>query len=205
VFLVGLTGGIGSGKSTVSAMLAERGAVLIDADLIAREVVAPGGIAYQAVVDRFGPGIVKPDGTIDRPKLAGIVFGDDQARKELEAITHPAVGRVMAEGIAAQAQGDAVVILDIPLLAEKGRMGVQAVIVVDCPEELALERLVAHRGFQAEDARRRMAAQLSRSARRELADLVIDNSGTLEHLTEQVERAWQWLQAGGDTPRSPAA
>jgi dephospho-CoA kinase len=193
VLLVGLTGGIGSGKSTVSALLGERGAVVIDADLIAREVVTPGGMAYAAVVDRFGRAVLDTDGRIDRAALADVVFRDAAARKDLEAITHPAVGQVMAERIAAVSESDRVVLLDIPLLAEKGRMGVAAVIVVDCPEEVAIERLVQHRGFDEADARRRIAAQLSREKRRELADLVIDNGGTLDQLVEQVDRAWAWL------------
>jgi dephospho-CoA kinase len=194
MLLVGLTGGIGSGKSTVGELLVERGAVLIDADRIAREVVEPGGVAYQPVIDRFGPGVVGTDGTIDRPALADIVFRDSQARKDLEAITHPAVGQVMLERMAEHADSDGVVILDIPLLAEKGRMGVQRVIVVDCPEEVAVQRLVTHRGFAEDDARRRIAAQLSRAERRALADRVIDNSGSLETLNEQVDTTWEWLQ-----------
>ena len=193
VLLVGLTGGIGSGKSTVSALLATHGAVIVDADLIAREVVAPGGIAYGPVVERFGAGVLASDGTIDRAALADVVFRDEAARKELEAITHPAVGQVMVERITAQAETGGIVVLDIPLLAEKGRMGVRFVIVVDCPEELAVERLVQHRGFDEADARRRIAAQLSREKRRELADLVIENSGTVDQLVEQVDDAWRWL------------
>ena len=199
MLLVGLTGGIGSGKSTVSGLLAEKGAVVVDADLIAREVVAPGGIAYTPVVERFGAGVLAEDSTIDRAALADVVFRDELARKDLESITHPAVGQVMLERIAAQVETDAIVVLDIPLLAEKGRLGVRLVIVVDCPEELAVERLVQHRGFDKADARRRMAAQLSRQKRRDLADLVIDNSGTVEQLVEQVDQAWGWL----DERRAP--
>jgi dephospho-CoA kinase len=199
VLLVGLTGGIGSGKSTVSALLAERGAVIVDADLIAREVVAPGGIAYGPVVERFGPDVLAPDGTIDRPALAGVVFRDEAARKDLEAITHPAVGQVMLERTAVHADTDQIVVLDIPLLAEKGRLGVQSVIVVDCPEDLAVERLVKHRCFDEGDARRRIAAQMSRDKRRELANLVIDNSGTRDQLVEQVDRAWRWLDKRRET------
>jgi dephospho-CoA kinase len=197
--LVGLTGGIGSGKSTVSSLLAERGAIIVDADVIARDIVAPTGVAYQAVVDRFGPDVVGSDGAIDRAYLADVVFRDDAARKDLEAITHPAVGQVMVEQIARYRDTDRVVVLDIPLLAEKGRMGVEAVIVVDCPEELAVQRLVDFRGFDAGDALRRIAAQLSRQKRCELADIVIDNSGSPEALVGEVDRAWRWLTSA-DTP-----
>jgi dephospho-CoA kinase len=158
-------------------------------------VVAPGGIAYGPVVERFGPDVLAPDGTIDRPALAGVVFRDEVARKDLEAITHPAVGQVMLERMAVHADTDDVVVLDIPLLAEKGRLGVQSVIVVDCPEDLAVERLVKYRDFDEGDARRRIAAQMSRDKRRELADLVIDNSGMPDELVEQVDRAWSWLSS----------
>jgi dephospho-CoA kinase len=196
VLLAGLTGGIGSGKSTVAAMLVELGAVLIDADQIAREVVAPGGVAYQPVIDRFGPGILAQDGSIDRPALADIVFRDPAARKDLEAVTHPAVGKVMAERVASHTDSDEIVVLDIPLLAERGRMGVEKVVVVDCPEETALERLVSQRGFAADDVRRRIAAQLSRAERRALADIVIVNDKTLAHLRTEVNRAWAQLSGG---------
>lgn len=194
VFLVGLTGGIGSGKSTVAAMLGDRGAVVIDADRISREVMAPGGAAYQPVVDRFGSTIVSGDGTIDRTALAGVVFGDPRALGDLEAITHPVVGQVMAERMAACAGEDRTVVLDIPLLRERGRMGVQAVVVVDCPQDVALQRLVAFRGFDRQDARRRMAAQISRDQRRALADIIVTNSGSLEELRAEVDRLWRWLE-----------
>lgn len=195
MLVVGLTGGIGSGKSTVSALLAERGAVIIDADVIAREVVAPGGAAYQGVVDRFGEGIVQPDGTIDRPALAEVVFNDPDALADLNRLTHPAVGAEIAERMAAHATSDAVVVLDVPLLVESGRDNVAAVIVVDCPEDVALDRLVRLRGMDAEDARRRMAAQASREERRARADIVIDNSGDLAALEAQLDEAWARIQA----------
>jgi dephospho-CoA kinase len=195
MLLVGLTGGIGSGKSTVGALLVERGALLIDADQIAREVVAPGGVAYGAVVDRFGPGVVAAGGALDRAALANIVFRDPHARKDLEAITHPAVGQVMVERMADHADFGGVVVLDIPLLAEKGRMGVQHVVVVDCPEEVAIARLVASRGFDEGDARRRVAAQMSREQRLALADLVVDNSGSPQELGAQVDCAWALLES----------
>ena len=194
MLLVGLTGGIGSGKSTVAAMLVARGAVLIDADQIAREVVTPGGVAYGPVVERFGAGVLAADGTLDRAALADLVFRDPTARKDLEAITHPAVGQVMVERMSAHAETDEIVVLDIPLLAEKGRMGVEQIIVVDCPEEVALERLVTQRGFDEGDARRRVEAQISRSERVALADHVIDNGGPLADLDPQVARVWASLE-----------
>ena len=195
VLLVGLTGGIGSGKSTVSAMLAERGAVIVDADAIVREIQAPGGLAYQGIVDRFGPGVVLEDGTLDRPALAAIVFNDEAARQDLNKLTHPFVGQVMAERIAANAPTDNVVVLDIPLLVERGReaYGVAAVIVVDCPVDEAVRRLVAYRGFDEADARARIAAQVSRDDRLAMADFVVDNSGSLDALPPQLDACWTWL------------
>ena len=196
MLVVGLTGGIGSGKSTVADLLVARGAVLIDADRIAREVVEPGGRAYQGVVDRFGPGVVAADGTIDRPALAAIVFNDEQARKDLNAITHPAVGAVMAERMAAEAATDRVVVLDIPLLAEGGRdrYALAGILVVDTPIETAIARLTGQREMDEADARARIAAQATREERRAIADVVIDNSGTREELEAEVERAWQWIE-----------
>ena len=193
MLVVGLTGGIGSGKSTVSRLLSERGAVIIDADVAAREVVVPGGPAYQGVVDRFGPGILAPDGTIDRPALAAIVFNDAEARADLEAITHPAVGVLINEQLAAEAGTDHVVVLDVPLLVESGRTGTP-VIVVDCPPETAIRRLVEQRAMDEADARRRVAAQVSREERLAHADLVIDNSGSPEALEHQVDAAWAWIE-----------
>lgn len=195
VVVVGLTGGIGSGKSTVSALLAQRGAVIIDADVIAREVVAPGGPAYQGVVDRFGARILRPDGTIDRPALAEIVFNDPAALADLNGLTWPAVGAEIAERMGAHAGTEAIVVLDAPLLVESGRDNVAALIVVDCPEDVALDRLVRLRGMDPEDARRRMAAQASRDERRARADIVIDNSGDLGSLEAQVDEAWTRIQA----------
>jgi dephospho-CoA kinase len=194
VLVVGLTGGIGSGKSTVARLLADKGAVVIDADRLAREVVEPGTEAYRRVVERFGPGVVAPDGTLDRPALARIVFADPEARRDLERITHPAIGARMAERMAELSGTDAVVVLDVPLLVESGRTDVAGVIVVDCPEEVAVERLVAQRGMDPVDARRRMAAQASREERLARADFVIDNSGSPEELRAQVELAWAWIE-----------
>jgi len=197
VLVVGLTGGIGSGKSTVSALLAQRGAVVIDADLTTRKVQAPGGPAYQPIIDRFGAGVVAPDGSLDRPALAALVFSDPKARTDLQAIVWPAVGQSMAAQMAEHEGTDRVVVMDIPLLAESSnqRPYLAGVIVVDCPPELAVERLVTQRGMTAEDARARMAAQATREARLARADFVIDNSGDLDHLEQEVKRAWEWIEA----------
>ncbi len=196
MFLVGLTGGIGSGKSTVAAALAARGAAVVDADGIAREIVEPGGPAYQPLVDRFGAGILGPDKRLDRPALAAVAFNDPQALADLNAITHPVIGRVMAERTAEAGERAAIVVLDIPLLniATKERMSFDAVVVVDTPEDVAVERLRAYRGFSEDDARARIAAQISREERCRLADLVLDNSGDRDRLEAEVGRAWTWLQ-----------
>ncbi len=196
---VGLTGGIGSGKSTVSAALLSRGAVLVDADAITKSLQQPGMPVFDAMVERFGPQIVGDDGQLDRPAVAAIVFNDPEALKDLNAIVHPLVGTAIAEAIAA-ATDDDIVILDIPLLAEGRRpdgslrYDVAGIIVVDCPVDIQVERLKTHRGFDEQDARARIAIQSSREARLEMADLVIDNSGSLADLEPQIDAAWQWLQ-----------
>ena len=197
--VVGLTGGIGSGKSTVGRLLVERGAVLVDADRVAREVVEPGQPALAALVERFGGEVLAPDGRLDRPAVGAIAFSDEEARNDLERITHPAIrAEVLRQMASAQASDpDAVVVLDIPLLAEVGRdrYPVAGVVVIDVPVELAVARLVAGRSLTEADARARVAAQASRSARVAIADLVIDNSGDLDHLEAEVDRAWAWIRA----------
>lgn len=196
MIVVGLTGGIGSGKSTVAALLAERGAVVIDADAIARQVVEPGGPAYQGVVDRFGPEVLADDGTIDRPALAGVVFADPDALADLNRLTWPAVGVVMQERLAAEEATDNLVVLDVPLLveADRQRPELAGVLVVDAPPEVALERLVSDRGMDPDDARARMAAQASREERLARADFVVDNSGTRDDLRRRVEEALEWVE-----------
>jgi dephospho-CoA kinase len=197
VLAVGLTGGIGAGKSTAADLLVGHGAVLIDADRIAREVVVPGGPAYQPLVDRFGAGILAIDGTIDRAALAALAFVDADSVAALNAITHPAIGTVMAQRRAAEEGGDRVVVLDIPLLKATHRevLSLDAVVVVDCPLDIAVERLVGQRGFTREDAEARIAAQVTRQERCEGADFVIDNSGDRARLVAEVDRVWAALEA----------
>jgi dephospho-CoA kinase len=205
---VGLTGGIGSGKSAVADLLVERGAILIDADQIARDVVAPGGTAYQPLIDRFGPDIVAADGTIDRAALAKVAFADEATRLELNAITHPAIGVEMLARRDRHAAPGAVVVMDIPLLRAEHRdlLSLAAVVVVDAPPEVALRRLVEQRSMQEEDARARMAAQPDRATRLEGADFVIDNSGDDAHLAAEVERVWSRLAelAAADARAGPS-
>ena len=186
---IGLTGGIGSGKSTVAGLLADRGALVVDADRIAREVVEPGTGGLAAVVDAFGPGVLTADGALDRAALASIVFGDPAARARLDAIVHPLV-RARAEEVVAQAPPDAVVVQDVPLLVETGQAGrYDLVLVVEADLGTRVARL-ALRGLAEEDARARIAAQATDEQRRAVADVVLDNSGDREALTAQVERFW---------------
>ncbi|MFJ8935431.1 dephospho-CoA kinase [Streptomyces sp. NPDC102365] len=191
---VGLTGGIGVGKSEVSRLLVEHGAVLIDADRIAREVVAPGTPGLAAVVDAFGKEVLAADGTLDRPKLGSIVFADSDRLAVLNSIVHPLVGarsRALEEAAAA----DSVVVHDVPLLTENGLAKLyDLVIVVDAPTETQLDRLVRLRGMTEEDARARMAAQATREERREIADVVIDNDVPLETLRQRVREVWADLE-----------
>lgn len=193
VLKVGLTGGIGSGKSEVSARLAERGALVIDADKIAREVVEPGTPGLAAVVAEFGDDVLLPSGALDREKVGRIVFADADRLAALNAIVHPLVGDRMQELMDA-APGGAVVVYDVPLLAENGLAPMyDEVVVVDAPEDVQLDRLVARRGMTEEDARARMANQASRADRRAVATHVIDNSGTLDDLKTQVDALWESL------------
>ncbi len=203
---VGLTGGIGSGKSAVADLLVAKGAVLIDADQVAREVVAPGGPAYQPLIDRFGAGIVAPDGTIDRKALAAVAFADDETRLALNGITHPAIGVAMIEARDALADTDAIVILAIPLLTAVHRDTVKLheVVVVDTPVDVALERLLTQRGFDRADAEARIRAQVSREERVREADYVLDNSGDRVALERAVDALWDWLLARAAERRTHA-
>lgn len=195
MILVGLTGGIGSGKSTVSEMLAARGAVIVDADAIVREIQEPGSPVIDQLVEAFGPSVVDSSGALDRQAMANIVFTDPDALKKLNGIVHPAVGAEMNRRVLDQRETHNVVVLDIPLLTENPREGLQGRIVVDVPEELQIERLVEFRGFSEDDARARMSRQATRAERLSKADFVVDNSGTREDLVAQVDALWAWLTA----------
>ncbi|MFJ6434995.1 dephospho-CoA kinase [Streptomyces sp. NPDC091416] len=191
---VGLTGGIGAGKSEVSRMLAGYGAVLIDADRIAREVVELGTPGLDAVVGEFGTGVLTPEGTLDRPKLGSVVFSDSERLAALNAIVHPLVGARSAE-LERAAGPDSVVVHDVPLLTENGLAPLyDLVIVVDAAPETQLDRLVRLRGMTEQEARARMAAQATREQRRAVADLVIDNDGPIEALEPQVREVWAELE-----------
>jgi dephospho-CoA kinase len=189
VLRIGLTGGIGSGKSTVSALLAARGAVIVDADRIAREVVEPGTPGLARIVEAFGEPVLAADGSLDRAALAAVVFADPEARRQLDGIVHPLV-RARAAELAAAAPPGAVVVNDVPLLVETGQASsYDLVLVVEADPATRVSRLV-QRGLTAEDARSRMAVQASDEQRRVVADVVLDNSGTAEQLAEQVDRFW---------------
>jgi len=194
VLLLGLTGGIGSGKSTVSAALAARGAVVVDADGIVRELQAPGGAVLGAMVERFGAEILRPDGSLDRQRVADRVFHDPVELEALNAIVHPAVGDEIRRRIEAERGSDHVVVLDVPLLTENRHYATQGTIVVDTDPELAVRRLVESRGFDEADARARIANQASREQRLATADFVIPNDGSLEDLEERVDRCWRWIE-----------
>jgi dephospho-CoA kinase len=203
VLVVGLTGGIGSGKSEVARRLAALGAVIVDADAIAREVVAPGTPGLAQVVAAFGPGVLGTDGGLDRDRMASVVFGDDDARGRLNAIVHPLVGSRMVELTAAAGAADphAVVVNDVPLLVEGGVSDrYDVVVVVDCAPQTQLERLVELRGMSRADAEARMAAQATREQRLAVADIVIDNDGDLAELQPRVEQAWADLAARAGRP-----
>lgn len=198
---VGLSGGVGSGKSTVARLLAERGAVVIDADAIAREVVEPGTPGYDAVVAEFGSDVVGPDGALNRPALAAIVFSDAQRRGALNAIVHPLVGARMAE-LAGQAPADAVVVSDVPLLVENGSApGFDAVVIVFASVDTRLRRL-AERGMSADDARARMAVQATDEQRRAVVTEPIHNDGSLAELAGQVDALWERLRRRAGAPEA---
>ena len=190
MILVGLTGGIGSGKSTVSSMLAERGAVVVDADQVVRDVQRPGSPVLEKMAERFGPQVIADDGTLDRAAVAAVVFADPEALKDLNKIVHPAVGAEMNRQVMAELSTDHVVVMDIPLLTENPREGLQAVIVVDVDTEVQVQRLVQGRGFAEDDARARIAKQATREQRLATATHVIDNSGDLDDLVPQIDRLW---------------
>ena len=189
--VVGLTGGMGSGKSSVARLLAEHGALVVDADAVAREVVAPGSEGLAAVVERFGPGVLQPDGSLDRAELGRVAFADDASRRSLEAITHP---RIAARTLALMGEAAArqVIVHDIPLLVELQRQGdYDLVVVVDAPVETRIARLREHRGVPRDVAEARIAAQAGEEQRRAVADVWIDNGGAQDALREQVDELWR--------------
>lgn len=204
---VGLTGGIGSGKSEVSRRLAALGAVIVDADVAAREVVAPGTVGLKRIVETFGDDVLTAEGTLDRERLGAIVFADPERRAALNAIVHPLVGEWMAtaEQAAAESGGpDVVVVHDVPLLAENGLAKLyDRVIVIDVPTEVQLSRLVNERGMAEDQARGRMAAQSTREQRLAIADIVIDNSTTLDDLDRRVREVWEQLVSHPNPSESP--
>jgi dephospho-CoA kinase len=193
VILVGLTGGIGAGKSTVSAMLAERGAVIVDADQIARDLQSPGSPVLDSMADRFGEHIVCDDGSLDRAAVAAIVFNDEAALKDLNGIVHPAMQAEIQRQIDEHRSTDRVVVLDFPLLGENPRQGLAATVVVDIPVDVAVRRLVDQRGMDEADAQARINSQISRDERLATATHVLDNGGDRDSLTAQVDELWQQL------------
>ncbi|WP_424214322.1 dephospho-CoA kinase [Streptomyces sp. BI20] len=200
---VGLTGGIGAGKSEVSRLLAQYGAVVVDADRIAREVVEPGTPGLAAVVDAFGPEILTPDGTLDRPRLGSLVFADPDRLAVLNRIVHPLVGARSAE-LEAAAGPEAIVVHDVPLLTENGLAPLyDLVVVVDARPETQLHRLTNLRGMPEDEARNRMAAQADRADRLAIATLVVDNDGPLADLAPQVRKVWEELTARADAGGHP--
>lgn len=206
MIVVGLTGGIGSGKSTVSAGLAERGAIIVDADAITKELQRAGMPVFTKMVERYGDDIVGADGELDRAKVAGLVFTDAEALKDLNAIVHPAVGAEIRARVAAHEGTDRVVVLDVPLMAEndgRRRYHVSAVIVVDTPIDIAVERLVRSRGLDEADARARISRQATREDRRKIADRVIDNGGDRDALAPEVEALWEWIRELPETLPAP--
>ncbi|MGE5459737.1 MAG: dephospho-CoA kinase [Solirubrobacterales bacterium] len=196
MLLVGLTGGIGSGKTTVARMLEERGAVVFDADVLARDAIGPGTPGHDRVVERFGPNVLAPGGDIDREALASVVFADPAARRDLEAIIHPEVRRLFAESTEEFRDTDAVVVFSAPLLVETGmHTAFEVLIVVSAPVETQVDRLLRDRGMSEPAIRGRIGAQLPLEEKAEVADILIDNEGTLEELEGQVERVWTELRA----------
>jgi len=196
MLLVGLTGGIGSGKSTVARMLEKRGAVVFDADVLARQAVAPGTPGFENVVERFGPNVLAPGGGLDREALGSIVFADPAARRDLEGIVHPEVRRMFAEGCEEYRDSDRVVVFSAPLLVETGmHTAFDLLIVVSAPVATQIERLMRDRGMPERAVQARIDAQLPLEAKAEVADVLVDNEGTLQDLEGQVDRVWRDLEA----------
>ena len=196
MLLVALTGGVGAGKSTVAAMLADHGAVVIDADDLAREAVAPGSPGLARVLEEFGPDAAAPDGSLDRERMARLVFDDQKARRRLEKIVHPEVARLFAAEVERRRDSDEIVVYAVPLLVERGLAGAfDVVLTVEADEDLRASRVAAQDRMTPEDARRRMAAQVSGDERAAAADVVIDNEGSIEDLERRVGRLWEDLRS----------
>ena len=195
MILIGLTGGIGSGKSEVARRLTERGAEIIDADLIVRELQQPGAEIYEKMIELFGSEVVAADQSLDRTAIAKKVFTDESLLKTLNQLVHPVVKRVMNERVESFRDTEKVVILDIPLLVENPREGLDGVLVVDLDAEIAVKRLVVQRNMSAEDARARIAKQATREQRLAIANHVIDNSGDRNALSQKIEIAWSWIKS----------
>jgi dephospho-CoA kinase len=193
MILIGLTGGIGCGKSEVSRLLEKRGAVIVDADLIVRELQQPGGEIFLRMVEMFGNKVVATDGSLNRAAVANEVFKDADLLKKLNSLIHPVVRRVMNERVEGHRATDKIVILDIPLLVENPREGLDGVLVVDLEPQIAIERIVSQRNMSIDDAKSRVAAQSTREQRLAIADHVVDNSGDREALAIQVDAAWSWI------------
>jgi len=204
VYLIGLTGGIASGKTAVASRLAEHGAIHIDADQLARAVVEPGTEGLAAIAARFGPGVIRTDGSLDRPALGAIIFSDEQARLDLNAITHPAVGRLGRQLMAEAEQRDprAIVVYDVPLLIEAskqpgGYYDFDLVVVVEADSETRIARMVQLRGMTPEDARNRVSSQSSDAERRAVADVIIESNGSLDETLRQADELWDRVKDRG--------
>ena len=195
MILIGLTGGIGCGKSEVSRLLADRGAIIIDADLIVRELQQPNGEIFNQIVEMFGDSVVADDGTLNRGAVANEVFKDKGILKRLNELIHPVVRRVMNERVKSYSDTSKVVVLDIPLLVENPREGLDGVVVVDLDPEIAVERIVEQRKMNIDDAKARVANHSSREQRRAIANFIVDNSGDRKALDLQVDAAWSWINA----------
>ena len=209
MIVIGLTGGIGSGKSTVSDRFVDHGAILIDADQIVKELQQPDQIVYSEMVKHFGNDILNDDQTLDRQTIAGLVFSDKEALRQLNAIVHPPVNKEIRRRIREQADSENLLVLDIPLLVEgiiaggPPRYVVSGILVVDTPSEMSVQRLIEHRGFTEEDARSRIKAQVAREKRLEIADFVIDNSVALNQLEPQIISAMRWATDLPETEPTP--
>lgn len=203
MLLIGLTGGIGSGKSTVAKMLAAKGAEILDADAMVHQLQRPGTDVFDAMVELLGAEAVGADGELNRPWIAEQVFTNPELLAQLNAVVHPAVRQKMAEAVIALAGTDTTAIMDVPLLTESGMQGMAGVIVVDIDPEIAVQRLVESRGFTPEDARARISRQASRQERLARADRVIDNSADLDSLQTQVDQVWEWIETLAAAPKEP--